>query len=92
MAILDASITQGAVGPLKEKRVVDISVNDFEDERGFVVQAGAAGDLTYRSLIGNADLTDTLVAGGSVNVGGVLVLCRLVKANATIGSIVIGFL
>ena len=92
MGILDASITQGAVGPLKEKRVVDISVNDFEDARGFVVQAGADGDLTYRPLVGNADLTDTLVAGGSVNVGGVLVLCRAVRAASTIDSIVIGFL
>ena len=88
---VDASKLFGVrpLGPLRDKRTVDISASDHTDEGGFVCQAGAAGDLTYRTL-GGTEQTETLEAGGSVNVGGVMVLLDLVRASATVRSIVVG--
>jgi len=78
------------VGPLRDKITVDISSNDHTDEGGFVFQAAAAGNLTYRTLAGSADQTEALDAGGTVNVGGVMVLLQAVRASSTIDSGVAG--
>lgn len=78
------------LGPLRDKRVVDISAADHVDEGGFVCQVAAAGDLTYRAIAGEADQTDTLKAGDTVNVGGVMVALSAVRASAAIGSVIIG--
>lgn len=78
------------LGPLRDKRVVDISAADHVDKGGFVCQVAAPGDLTYRTVGGEADQTDTLEAGGTVQLGGVMVLLEAVRASATIGSIVVG--
>ena len=88
---LDAS-RYGArpLGPLRDKRVVDISTADYIDPSGFVCQVAKAGSLTYRTIAGEDDQTETLEAGGTVNVGGVMVQLSAVRASAAIGSIVIG--
>lgn len=88
---LDAS-QYGArpLGPLRDKRVVDISTADHVDPAGFVCQAVKAGNLTYRTIAGEEDQTDALEAGGTVNVGGVMVQLSAVRASAAIGSVVIG--
>ncbi len=78
------------LGPLRDKRLVDISAADYVDQGGFVCQVAAAGDLTYRTIGGEADQTDTLKAGDTVNVGGVMVVLIAVRASAAIGSIVAG--
>lgn len=78
------------VGPLRDKETVDISAADHVDEGGFVCQAVGAGALTYRTLGGAADQEETVAAGGTINVGGVMVLLKAVRANAAVGSIVVG--
>ena len=89
----DLEFTQGAVGPLKDKRVIDISSDDYADKRGFIVQAATAGHLEYRTLAGDANITEMgLAIGDFVNVCGVPVLCRLVSASSTVTSIVVGYL
>lgn len=78
------------IGPLRDKRTVDISAQDFEDKGGFVCQVAKAGDLTYRAVAGESDQTETLEAGDTVNLGGHMVALRAVRASAAIGSVVIG--
>ena len=80
------------LGPLRDKRTVDISASAYEHPSGFICQAVAAGDLTYRTLEGDTDLTETVVAGQVIGVGSFPVLVTAVRANATIGSIVVGIL
>lgn len=78
------------VGPLRDKRTVDISTDDHVDDGGFVCQAVKAGTLTYRTLAGVADQSEPVQAGGTVNVGGVMVLLQLVRSDTTVASIVVG--
>ena len=78
------------IGPLRDKRVVDISAKDFEETGGFVCQVNKAGDITYRAFEGERDQTETLEAGATVNLGGLMVLLKIVRASAAIGSITIG--
>lgn len=90
-APLDAS-SYGArpLGPLRDKRIVDISAADHVDGSGFVCQVAAAGDLTYRTAAGSADQTETMAAGDTVNVGGIMVVLSAVRASAAIRSIAVG--
>ena len=92
MPPVDVSKLYGSVpiGPLRDKRVVDISAGDFTEDGGFVCQANAAGDLTYRAFEGAQDQTEALAAGDTVNLGGLMVLLKAVRASATVGSITIG--
>ena len=82
------------IGPgYKDKRTIDISADDYRNDEGFAVQAVDAGDLTYRTLAGNADQTETLVAGATLaGPGDGLVLCRIVRGGVANGvtSIVVG--
>ena len=77
------------LGPLRDKRTVDISTSDYEDD-GFVCQVAKAGTLTYRTVSGDEDQTETLAKGDTVNLGGVMVALRAVRASAAIGSIAVG--
>lgn len=89
----DLSKLNAPLGPLRDKRVVDISVNDFVEERGFICQVATDGDLTYRTLEGLADQTENgLKTGATVNAGGIPVLMQAVRASSTVTSIVIGIL
>ena len=91
-AVVDLQWYSGPAGPLKSRSVVDISTTDYVDHRGFLVQAAGAGDLTYRPLIGTADQTETVTAGGYPSVAGVPVICIAVRSTSTVTSIVVGHL
>ena len=93
MPITDCRQPVGAIGPLKHMVEPDVSAADYEDARGFVVAATAAGDVAVRTLEGDADLTVSgLDAGDVVGVGGVPVLCRAVRTAGTTATVRIGFL
>ena len=78
-------------GPLRDKRTVDISSDDFVHEPGFICQAATAGSLIYRTLNGESDQTETgLAIGDSINVAGVPVILQAVRSSSTVTSIVIG--
>ena len=79
--------------------VVDLSTGeaDFEDERGFIVQANAAGDLAIRTLGGASDITVSgLAAGDTVAVGDIPVACIALRAvdggTTTVTAAIIGYL
>lgn len=78
------------LGPLRDKRVIDISADGYDEEGGFVCQVNKAGDLTYRAFDGDEDQTETLAKGDTVNLGGLMVLLTAVRASAAIGSITVG--
>lgn len=90
-SVVDLQWYGGPAGPLKSREVVDISSTDFVDDRGFLVEAAGAGDLTYRPLIGE-DQTQTVTAGGYPSVAGVPVVCVAVRSTSTVTSIVVGHL
>ena len=77
----------GTIGCYKDRKLaIDISANDYEDPKGFTAQVNKAGDVTYRTLLGDADQTETLSAGDYI--GGVTpVAVVAVRANATIATI-----
>ena len=78
-------------GPLRDKRTITIGTDDFELETGFICQAATTGDLIYRTLIGDADQTETIAtAGDSITVSGIPVVLRAVRGASTVTSIVIG--
>ena len=81
-------------GPYRDKRTVTIGTDDFEVHGGFTCQAGSAGNITYRTLFGSEDQTETgLSAGDSiVGPGGVPVLLSAVRGSSTVTSIVIGLI
>lgn len=79
------------IGPLRDRRVVDISANDFADAGGFVCQAATAGDLEFRTYSGHADQTQAgMDAGDAVEVAGVPVLLVAVRSSSTVTRVVIG--
>ena len=81
------------LGPLRDKRTVDISTNDYEREEGFICQVGGAGALTYRTLHGAADQTDSgLTAGAVIGVGAVPVILKAVRSASTVTSIIVGII
>ena len=91
MARPDLTLLDDPLGPLRDKRIITIGTDDFELDRGFICQAGTTGDLTYRTLDGEADLTETIAtAGDSINVAGIPVVLRAVRGSSTVTSIVIG--
>lgn len=91
--VVDSSKDYGArpIGPLRDKRFIDISAADHVDKRGFIVEVSKAGDLTYRAVAGDADQTETLEAGGSIRCAGVPVKLEAVRASAAIGLIAAGY-
>ena len=97
MPLTNPRLIPGPVGPLKDKRVVDISAatEDVEWPGGAIVQVGTAGDIKYRTLHGSADLTETgLSAGDVLRVGDIPVLVRFVRVDTdtTVTSLVAGFI
>ena len=81
------------IGPLRDKKVITIATADYVDERGFLCQVGTDGNLTYRTLAGTEDLTETSMdAGDFVNVAGIPVIVTAVRGSSTVTSITIGIL
>ena len=78
-------------GPIRDKKVVTgTATNGYTAANAFLLQAGAAGDVVYRTIEGTL-LTETLAAGAFVNVAGIPVMCREVLANGTtIDTLIIG--
>ena len=68
-SVFNAEHAQGVLGPLKDKRIItlaDLGSDDFEDFRGFILQAGSAGNIVYRTLRGATDITETGLAAGAI--------------------------
>lgn len=82
------------LGPYRDKRTVTIAADDFELPAGFTCQVGSAGNITYRTLEGSEDQTETGLAIGDsiVGPGGIPVVLRAVRGSSTVTSIVIGIL
>ena len=81
------------LGPLRDKLVVAIATDDYELDTGFICQVATVGDLTYRTLDGSADLTETgLAVGAVISAAGIPVVLRAVRGSSTVTSIVIGIL
>ena len=90
----DYTLYAGPLGPYRDVRAVDISAADYERAGGFTVQVTAAGSLTYRTLLGDADeTTEGLSAGDSITgPGGIPVMIRAVRSSSTITGILAGIL
>ena len=81
----------GVVGPLRDKYTETIGTDDFELERGFICVAATTGDITYRTLTGAVDQTETIAtAGTAITVAGVPVLITAVRGSSSVTSIVVG--
>ena len=79
------------VGPPRDKQVITIGTADFELEFGFICQVNSAGDIDYRTLEGESDLSETgLSSGDIINVCGIPVLLRAIRGTSTVTSVIIG--
>ena len=83
-----------SIGPYRDIQTIAIASDDFTFGGGFTVQAGTAGDITYRAINGDEDATVTGLAAGDTitGPGGIPVLCVAVRGSSTVTSIVAGFL
>ena len=52
-------------------------------DSGFVLQVGGSGNVTYRTQLGTADVTETFSAAGMVAVAGTPVLLTAVRMTGT---------
>ena len=82
------------IGPYKDKRTVAIGADDFVLESGFTCQVAVAGDLTYRTLDGTADLTEANLTAGAtiVGPGDIPVVLSAIRGASSVSSVVIGIL
>lgn len=79
------------LGPLRDKFSVTIGTDDFALESGFICQVGTAGDITYRTLAGLNDQTETAVtAGDIIGIGNHAVVLTHIRGSSTITSAIIG--
>lgn len=79
------------IGPLRDRRDVDISSEDYVDDGGFLCEVVDAGDLTYRTFSGAADRTEAgLSAGDAIEVAGVPVVLRAARSSSTVTRIIVG--
>ena len=81
------------VGPLRDKYkyVQSVGANDVEIPGGFICQVATVGNITYRTLGGIADQTESgLSVGDTINVGGHAVLLQVVRGSSTVTSIIVG--
>ena len=89
----DLSKRDNPLGPLRDKFVRSIASEDYVREAGFICQVAAAGSLTYRTLGGTADQTETgLAVGDTINVSGIPVVLQAVRSTSTVTSVVVGIL
>ena len=85
---------QDVAGPFQQlaknvSAAIDISTADFEDARGFAIMnnTGAAGNITFMPLEGEADLEVSVNANQLARAGNVVFLARAVKSSSAITSI-----
>ena len=93
MTISDLRESRGPIGPVKDKLTIPIGTQDFEIPKGFICQVATAGNLTYRTLDGRSDQTETgLSVGDIINVADIPVVLRVIRGSSTVTSVVIGLL
>lgn len=82
------------LGPYRDKRTVLVGTDDIVIDSGFTCQVQSGGNITYRALGGQADVTETgLTAGDTiVGPGNVPVILSAIRGASTITSVVIGIL
>ena len=91
MAAPDLNHFDSPLGPLRDKRTITVAAADLEFPSGVIVQVATAGNLTYRTLVGVADQTETgLAANAVISVGNIPVIIRTIKGSSTVTSVVIG--
>ena len=83
------------VGPLRIKEFVTLGDPDYVQENGFICQIGEAGEVIYRCVEGESDLTETVAAGTILGVGNHPVLLQYVRGHtngtaAAITTLIIG--
>ena len=83
------------VGPLRDRIVMSVGNDDIEIPDGFICQVAApvaAGILTYQTVAGSADQSETLAAGSFPNSCGIPVMLKVIRGTSTVTSVVIGVL
>ena len=79
------------LGPLRDKRLLTVGSADIDLGGGAIVQVVTAGNLTYVTLEGESQQTESsLSAGDFVNVAGVPVVLREIKGTSTVTEVIIG--
>lgn len=79
----DARTRAAPVGPLRDHQDITVhATDDYELARGFICQAVSAGAIVYRTLQGDADITETVTAGQVIGVGGFATLLSAVRSTA----------
>ena len=93
MAAPDLNHFDSPLGPLRDKRTVTVGADDLEFPSGVIVQVATAGNLTYRTLVGTADQTESgLAIGDTINVASIPVVIRAIRGTSTVTSVVVGAL
>ena len=83
----DLSKRSDPLGPLRDRRVLAIGADDYVNERGFICQVNGAGVITYRTLEGAEDQTETgRSAGDVINVANIPVVLRAIRGSGSAGS------
>ena len=62
----------------------DISSEDYVNDHGFIVQIVVGGDLTYRPIDADADVTQTFASEDRILACGIPLVCGAVRMNATV--------
>lgn len=90
----DLSIRETPFGFCRNKHTVMIGASDFDHATGFTCQVAAAGDLTYRALEGEQDVTETGLSAADVitGPGDIPVVLKSIRGTSTVTSVVIGII
>ena len=89
----DLSRLDSPLGPPRDKRIITIATDDFVLKTGFICQVNSAGNITYQTMEGDGNQTESnLAAGDIIAVCGVPVVLQAVRGSSTVTSILIGVL
>ena len=84
------------VGPLRSKLVYTLGNEDYVLANGFICQVVGTGDIAYRCIEDEGDLTETIATSGAIiGVGNHPVLLQIVRGHSsgtdtTITALIIG--
>ena len=93
MAAPDLNRLDSPVGPLRDKRTIALTGQNYVRPGGFICQVASAGNLTYRTISGDEDQTETgLSIGDAIEVAGVPVVLIAIRASSSVSSVVIGII
>lgn len=89
----ETDMSNDPLGPYRDRREITLTNADYVVPEGFAVEAREAGALTFRTLRGNADQTETLAAGETLSGPGMVpVLLQAVRNSSTIRRFTVGLL